>query len=126
MKGIDREIPIGKNRLFLGQDNLLYIIRVGEASEQAAMANKEAVFKLTSLNEGKVNVFVDLDRSKKASPVARRTWQELSEHEKYEKIPLSGLHPVVQSLASFAIVGSKAKDFRYFKKKEKVLSWLLE
>jgi len=42
-KGI--EIRMGESRYYLGEDNIIHAIEVGEVNDQKAMAIKEAYFK---------------------------------------------------------------------------------
>ena len=122
----DREIWVGENRLYLGEDNTLHISDVGKVDEKIAILGKNAAFKLISMVEGKVNVFIDINQAGKQSPEARKIWKEFSEHEKFGKIALFGMHPVARVLASFVMGTTKKKDLRFFKTKEKALAWLKE
>ena len=58
MEEKDREIWVGGNRLYLGEDSILYITNVGEVDEKTAIAVKEASDKLKNMVEGKVNVLI--------------------------------------------------------------------
>ena len=122
----DREMWAGGNKLYLGEDNILYVTIVGEDDEKTATSIKEASFKLINMVERKVSVLIDVDKAGKASPEARKIWRELSEHDKFGKIALVGLHRVARVLASFVINVSRKQDFRFFKTKEEALVWLNE
>ncbi len=122
----DREIWVGKNRLYLGGDNIVYVANVGEVDEKMAIAIKEAVLKLMNMVEGKVHTLTDLNRAGKTLPAARKVFQELADHEKQGKNAFFGLHPVAKVLASFFMGFSKKKDMRFFKTKEEALAWLKE
>jgi hypothetical protein len=122
----DREIWVGKNRLYLGEDNITYFVLVGEHDENMAIACGEAFLKLSNMVEGKVNALGDLNKAGKQSPKARKIWKELSEHEKVRKLALIGMHPVARVLASFVMGTTKKKDMRFFKTKEEALAWLKE
>ena len=126
MEEQEREIWVGENRHYLGEDNILYVTVVGEVDEKVAIACREAAFKLMNIVEGKVNVLIDVNKAGKQSPEARKVWTELSEHEKFGKVALFGLHPVARVLASFVMGVSKKKDMRFFKTKEEALAWLKE
>jgi len=126
MENKDREIWIGKNRLYLDEDNIAYFVVVGEHDEKKAIALKEAFLKLTDMVEGKVNALGDLNKAGKQSPEARKIWKELSENKKFGKIAIFGMHPVARVLASFVIGTTKKKDMRFFKTKEEALAWLKE
>ena len=122
----DREIRIGKNRLYLGEDNIQNITIMGEVDEKMEIRINEACYKLMNMVEGKVNTLVDLNKAGKTSPGARMRQKEISEHEKVGKVALFGLHPVAKVLASFFMGISKNKDMRFFKTKEEALAWLKE
>lgn len=122
----DREIRIGKNRLYLSEDNTLHISDVGKVDEEIAILCKNAAFKLSSMVEGKVNVFIDINQAEKQSAEVRKDWKEFSEYEKFGKIALFGMHPVARVVASFVMGVSKKKDMRFFKSREEALAWLKE
>jgi len=122
----DREIRIGENRLYLGEDNIVYVANVGEVDEKMAIAIKEAVLKLMNMVEGKVHTLTDLNRAGKTLPAARKVFQELADHEKQGKNAFFGMHPVARVLASFFMGTTKKKDMRFFKTKEEALAWLKE
>ena len=126
MENKDREIWVGKNRLYLGEDNIVYVTNVGEVDEKMAIACGEAFLKLINMVEGKVNALGDLNKAGKQSPEARKIWKELSENKKFGKIAIIGMHPVARVLASFVIGTTKKKDMRFFKTKEEALAWLKE
>jgi hypothetical protein len=122
----DREIRIGENRLYLGEDNITYFVLVGEHDENIAIACGEAFLKLINMGEGKVNALGDLNKTEKQSPEARKIWREISENEKVGKLALIGMHPVARVLVSFVTGTTKKKDMRFFKTKEEALAWLKE
>ena len=120
----EREIWIGEHRLYLGEDNILYVTSVGEIDDEIAVGFKEAILKLGNMVEGKMNVINDLNKGGKTSPGARKLFKGLSEYQKLGKVALWGLHPVARVLGAFAMGISKKKDFRFFKTKEEALAWL--
>ncbi len=122
----DREIWVGGNKLYLGEDNILYITNVGEVDEKTAIAIKEAVLKLANMVEGKINIITDLNKGGKTTPKARKIFKELSENEKAGKNALFGMHPVARVLASFYVGLSNNKDMAFFKTKKEALAWLKE
>ncbi len=122
----DREIWVGENRLYLGEDNIAYFAIVGEHDENTAIAIGEAFLKLINMVGGKVNALGDINKTGKQSPEARKIWKELSEHKKVGKLALIGIHPVARVLASFVMGTTKKKDMRFFKTKEEALAWLKE
>ncbi len=126
MEEKDREIWIGENRMYLGEDNILYITTVGPIDTEIAGAIKEAVKKLKDMSKGKFNVLVDINKAGKASSTSRKTFKEMTEEKNIGKVALFGMHPVARVLASFVIGVSNNKDMRFFKTREEALAWLKE
>ncbi len=123
MEEKDREIWVGENRLYLGEDNILDITNVGEIDEKMAIAMKEAVLKLMNVVEGKVHTLTDLNKAGKTTPQARKVFKELAEYEKQGKNAFWGMSPVARVLASFFMGITKKKDVRFFKTREEALAW---
>jgi len=126
MENKNREIHIGKNTLYLSDDNILNITNIGEIDEKTAIAMKEAVHSLMNRVEGKVHTLTDLNKARKISPEARKVFKELAEHEKQGKNAFFGMHPVARVLTAFFMGLSPKKDMRFFKTKEEALAWLKE
>ncbi len=126
MKDEDREIWIGENRFYFGDDNIFYFTLIGEHDEKRALACKEAFLKLVGMAERKMNALGDLRGIRKQSPEARAIWKELNEHERVGKIALIGLNPVARVIASFVMGVSNKKDQRLFRSRNKALRWLKE
>ena len=124
MEEKDREIWIGKQRFYFGEDNILYVTLVGEIDVKIVIAMKEADLKLRNMVEKKFDILVDLNKSGKHSPEARKILQEMSEQHKTGKIAMFGMHPVARVLSSFIIGLTRKKDMRFFKTKQKALAWL--
>jgi hypothetical protein len=119
----EREIWVGRNRLYLDEDNVLCITNTGEIDEKIAIEIKEAVLKLMNMVEGKVHTLTDLNKAGKSTSQARKVFQELAEHEKQGKNAFYGVHPVARVLASFFMGMSKKKGMRFFKTREEALAW---
>jgi hypothetical protein len=126
MENKDREIRVGENRIYLGEDNVLYVTVFGEIDEKIAIAIKEADLKFKNMVEEKYDVLADMNKSGKHSSEARKIWKEMTEHEKTGKVAMFGMHPVARIIASFVMGVSKKKDMRFFKTKEEALLWLKE
>ncbi|MBC8357767.1 MAG: STAS/SEC14 domain-containing protein [Candidatus Aminicenantes bacterium] len=120
----EREIWVEKHRVYLGEDNILYLTPVGESDEKIAIAMKEAIFKLINMVEGKVNCCVDFNKVGKQSPESRKIGKEHSEHEKTGKMAIFGTHAVARVIASFIMGVSRKKNLRFFRTKEEALAWL--
>jgi len=121
-----REIWVGQNRLYLGDDNILYVTVVGEWDEKTATEISEADSKLRNMIEGTMDVLINLNKAGKQTSGARKIVKELGEHEKTGKVALFGLHPVAKILASFVMGITRKKDMRFFKTEEEALAWLKE
>ena len=126
MKEEDREIWVGENRYYLGEDNILHITNVGPLDTEQAAAVREALTKLKSMFKGKVDVLVDLNKAGQASSKAREIFKGMSEDENVGRIAIFGVHPVAKVLASFFMEVSKNRNMRFFKTKEEALEWLKE
>ena len=122
----DREIWVGENRFYLGEDNVIHVTAVGEADEKMPIGLKEAFDKMENVFEGKVNLLVDLNKAGKPSPGVRKAGQEILEDERIGKVALFGLQPVARVIASFVMGVSRKRDLRFFKTKEQALAWLKE
>ncbi len=122
----EREIWVGENKLYLGEDNILDITNVGEIDEKTAIAMKEALLKLMNMVEGKVHTLTDLNKAGKQSLKARKIKQEISESSKTGKLAVFGSHPVARVIASFIMGVTRKKDMRFFKTEEEAIVWLKE
>jgi len=122
----EREIWVGENRLYLGEDNIFYVTVCGEVDGKAAAAIREIDSKFKSTGEGTFHVLGDLNKAGKQSAEARKIWKEMTENDRTGKIAMCGMHPVARVLASFVMGISKKKDMRFFKTREEALSWLKE
>ena len=58
MEEKEREIWVGENRLYLGEDNIIYFTVVGEHNEKVAIEISEAIMKLGETVERKVNILI--------------------------------------------------------------------
>lgn len=126
MQEKEREIRAGENRIYLGEDNILYFINVGEIDEKTAQEGVEAMAKAASMGEGTVNYFIDLNKAGKTTPEARRILKEYTEKYVKGKLAFWGLHPVARVLASFFMGITRKENMRFFKTKEEALAWLKE
>lgn len=127
MEESDREILIGENRIYLGEDNILYITIVGEINDKIALEFKNTIFELNRRFGKKVrNSFIDINKAGKVSSEARKLFKELSEDTEIGggKSAIFGLHPVARVIASFFIGISSHKHNRFFKTTEEALAWL--
>jgi len=122
----EKEIWVGDNRFYLGKDNIRHLTCVGDIDEKIALEIKEVTFNFFSIVEGKLKLFIALNKAGKPSSGARKILTKIFENEKIGKIAMFGIHPVARVLASFIMGISKKKDMRFFKTKEEALLWLKE
>lgn len=123
----DNEFQVCSNKIFLLDNNIIYIEVNGEQTDEIARTVKnsyEMVIKL--MNSDSVKHLVNLNNSGKGTPEARRTWKQLTEHELTEKVALFGIHPVAKVLASFVMGVTNKKNIRFFNNKQDALLWLNE
>ena len=122
----EREFLIGETIIYLDEDNILYETLVGEQDEEIVNAIKKVSDKLKDMVEGKVNNLVDLNKTRKDTPGARKAGQKVLEDEKIGKVALFGMHPVAKVIASFVMGFTKKNDIRFFNIKEEAFAWLRE
>ncbi|WP_321289707.1 STAS/SEC14 domain-containing protein [uncultured Sunxiuqinia sp.] len=122
----DKEIWVKTNKFSIIHDNIIYVIAVGEQTTEFAKAQAEICMKMSGLIKGKVNFLIDLNKSGKNTPGARKTWKILTEHDNTEKVATFGLHPVAKVIASFVIRASSGNKMRFFSTKEEAIAWLKE
>ncbi len=126
MEKIEGEIWVGKNRIYLGEDNILNFINVGEIDEKIALESYEAMLKLMNMGEGEVDFLIDVNKGGKTSSKARKILQEFTKKNIQGKLALWGLHPVARVLASFFMGITQKEEMRFFKTKDEALKWLKE
>jgi len=124
MEEKEREIWVGENRMYLGEDNILYTTVVGEVDEDAAIAIWEVHLKFMNMVEGKLDTLIDLNKAGRQPLKARKIGIKMFEYEKTGKVALFGLHPVARVIASFVMGVTRKKDIRFFKMREEALAWL--
>ena len=125
----DREIWVGENRIYLGENDIYYITIVGEIDEKIALEFRNAIFEFNNRFGKKIrNSFIDINRARKVSSKARKILKGLSDDNEIGggKSAFFGLHPVARVLASFFIGLSKDVNQRFFETKEEALEWLKE
>ena len=127
MEENNREIMIGKNRLYLDENNILNMTLVGELNEKLVINLINAIQQLENMVEGKVSILTDINKAGIQSVKARKLLKEQSEKsEKAGKIAVYGLHPVARVIASFFINITRKKDIHFFKSQKEALIWLME
>jgi hypothetical protein len=119
-----KEIWVEKNRIYLGKDNVLNFINVGEMTENIATECCDAMLKLVSDQEKEVDFLIDLGKGGKLSPAARKILKEFTKKHVHGKLAFCGLHPVARVLASFFMGPAKKKEMRFFKTKGEAEMWI--
>ena len=122
----EREIWVGENRIYFGEDNILYETLIGKHDLETVIAIQDATDILKTLARGKINILVDLNKTVQPTSQARKAGKEKLENKEYGKIALFGMHPVARVIASFLMGVTKKEDMRFFKTKDDALSWLKE
>ena len=126
MEENEREIRIGENRIYLGEDNILYFVNNGEIDEKLALESCDAMLKLRNLGEEPVHFLIDLNKGGKTSAKARKILQNFTQNNVHGKLALYGVNPIARVLASFFMGITKKTDMRFFKTREEALVWLKE
>ncbi|OGS20675.1 MAG: hypothetical protein A3J83_05115 [Elusimicrobia bacterium RIFOXYA2_FULL_40_6] len=120
----EREYWVGENRIYFGEDDIIYVTAVGDADEKIAAAMKEIEIRFINMAKGEVSLLVDLNKCGKQSPEARKIRMSLGENSKIRKVAVFGIHPVAKIIASFVVGISKNDKLCFFKTKEEALAWL--
>src|SRR4030042_6873457 len=115
MKEEDREMWVGENRFYQGEDNILYIETSGDYDLKVTFELRDAFLKLLHYAEDKVNIIVDIGRGGKPSQEARNLFAAMMEDERCGKIAIVGLNPVSRGIASFILGSSKNKNTKILK-----------
>ena len=126
MEHKDREMWVGKNRIYFSPDNILRITGVGELDEETMNMMYDAFLKFVTMVEGEVKVIVDLNETGKMSTGARKAAAKMADDEKIGKIAFFGLHPVARVIASFFMGIAQKNDMHLFRTEAEALAWLKE
>lgn len=122
----DKEFRIRDNRIFLVENNIIYIEAMGEQTDEIAEAHFELHNIICKSISHRLSYLINLNNAGKSSHRARMVWQEMSDLENAGKVALFGIHPVARLLATFVIGGKQYKNIRFFNTKEEAKSWLRE
>ena len=126
MKKQEIGVMPGKNKLYFGEDKILYATIVGEYTTEMAKLTYEffELHKTKMMVDGKVKLFIDLTSARKASAGAKELMHLFSKD--IGKIALIGFNPVARVIASFFIGNSTKKDINFFNTQEDAIEWLKE
>jgi len=113
-----------KSTTTLIEGNIIYVVAIGEQTTEIALKQCETNSEIAQLIDGKVNYLINLNKSGKSSPEARKIWKSIIDEESSNKIALFGLHPVARVLASFVMNLTSSKNVRFFNTYEESVAWL--
>ncbi len=122
----EKEIFVGNNRFYLGEDNKLYVTVEGEFDEKLATEMEGAYFNLLNINGRRTDILVDNTKTGKPSQKAKTIFKKMIEHEFTGKVSIYGLNLVSRMLAAFIIGLSNNKNMHFSKRKEDAINWLKE
>ena len=120
----EKEIFVGNNRFYLGEDNVLYITVEGEFNEKLATGIEDAYLKLMKKSGRKTNLLIDSTEMGQPSSVARKIIKRMTEHKFTGKVSVYGTNRVSRMLAAFIIGLSNNKNMHFSKSKEEAINWL--
>ena len=126
LKEKEREILVGKNRIYIGEDNIVHYDNIGEIDEKIASESCEAMLKLMKLGKGNVAFFINLNKGGKTTGKARSILKEFTENHVKGKLAFYGLHPVAGMLVGFFMDITRKNNMRFFRKEEEAINWLRE
>jgi hypothetical protein len=122
----EKEIFVGENRFYLGEDNIIYVTVEGEFDVKLASEMEDAYYKLINISGRKTDVLVENTRSGKPSQEARAVFKKMIEHEFTGKVSVYGTNMVSRILAAFIIGLSNDKNMHFSKTRQKAIKWLKE
>ncbi len=123
----ERELKVGKVRLFLSNDDIFYHISSGDLDEEHAASCCEQTLELLRFHEKEDAPFlIDLNKGGKTSYRARKILKEFTEKNVHGKLGLYGMHPVARILASFFQSMARKDNVRFFKTEADALEWIKE
>lgn len=116
----------GQNMTSLINENIIYVIAVGEQTTEIALTQKQINLKLASYVKGQINYLIDLNKCGKNSSEARQIWKESAEDERTDKVAIFGLNPVAKVIASFVMGVTRKKNQRFFNTEAEALLWITQ
>ena len=113
----EREISVGENRFYLGEDNILYGTVGGEVDDEVGIALVETINKLKKIVEGKMDVLIDANRASKPSQKTKERIRKNFEGEGIGKVAIFGMNPVVRVYSIFCYGYHEKGRFSFFQVK---------
>jgi hypothetical protein len=120
----DREIFVGKNRFYLGKNDIIYITLKEDVNKEAILKMRGAFFKLLMIANEKCNVLAINKKTGTPSFFANKIFKEVSEGENIEKVAILNMDSGTRGISSFMSRFYKNENLNYFDSKEDALMWL--
>lgn len=120
----DREIFVGKNRFYLGNNDIIYITLKEEINKEAILKMRGAFLKLFMLANDKCNILAINKKHGTPPLMANKIFKEVSEGEKIEKVAILNMEPGTNGLSSFMSRFYRNDNLNYFDSREDALMWL--
>ncbi len=120
----DREIKIGENTLYLGEDNILRETFVGRPDEATAKEIEEAANTLRDMVDGKLDTLINIEKIEMVTPkIIEFAVAQLTEA-RIGRVAVFGKNPMATILAAPTIAAARKSDLAYFKTEEEAMRWL--
>ncbi len=124
MEKQDREIKIGENTLYLGEDNILRETFVGRPDEATAKEIAEAANTLRNMVDGKVDTLVNIDKIEMITPKVLESAVINLTEARVGRVAVVGKNPIAIILTAPVIAAARKNDLAYFKTEEEAMKWL--
>ena len=120
-----------ENKVWLGEDGIIYAEVVKVDSEEDAYEILEGIKKILKKSSRKMKIFIDIMTSTIiASSQFRKECgekiKELYEDIGFERTAICGITVIPRTIAFFVIKASGVKNIEIFKTKKEALKWLKE
>jgi len=120
-----KEFWIKENQILIDIDeHLICITAVGDMNETLAKKVQALMFGAFSEANDPFDVIIDLNKSGKQTPEARRIWNDLNDNPNIRCVAYIGVHPVARITASFLKGIASNKNMKFFSTIEKAKEWL--
>jgi hypothetical protein len=117
-----KKVQLKNHTIYMENDLLFIFTKGGNSDGKIALEAKEIILGFIKQRTN-IKVLIDINKSGRSTPEARKIWIELSRHESIDKIAFVGLHMVARVLAVFYIKLSGNGKSRFFNNTEEALKW---
>jgi len=124
MKEENKEIKVGKNRVYLDGDKILHFKLVGKQDYDLAVNTMEAGERLTHVFSEILGTIVDFSEVGLTSLMSRNMGQQWLEDKGHGKTALVGGGSYFSAIAGFVMGVTKKHDFAIFRSEEEAIKWL--